>query len=362
MTAKPNWNEIKQRFEAWWRGDLTESPLIWLMTEVEPKEPLEEVPPPASPMEQYTGVDRKLADMRNDLRMYRFDGDAYPSVDLNLGPGSMALYLGSEPVFREESLWYTECVTDWLKYTLAFDPDNRWWATHLAMLDRAQRAAGGEFYVNIPDLVENIDILAAMRGPQNTCYDLMDDPEIIARRIRDLDDLYFTYYDACYDLLKDNAGGSSYTAFRLWGPGKTAKVQCDFCAMMSPGQFAELIAPSLGRQCARLTNSIYHLDGPDAIKHVPALMDIPSLQALQWTPGAGNPDGGDECWYPVYDQARAAGKSLWIGFDRDDADTQIEKARRLVKRYGAGGLYIHFPTMREAESARVLSAAARGFR
>ena len=48
----------------------------------------------------------------------------------------------------------------------------------------------------------------------------------------------------------------------------------------------------------RLDHSLYHLDGPDAIKHVPALMELEKLDALQWTCGAGQPDGACPRWYP----------------------------------------------------------------
>ena len=57
--------------------------------------------------------------------------------------------------------------------------------------------------------------------------------------------------------------------------------------------------PSLQQQCQKLDYTLYHLDGPDAIKHLDALMEIEELDALQWTPGAGKPDGGDELWYPI---------------------------------------------------------------
>ena len=87
---------------------------------------------------------------------------------------------------------------------------------------------------------------------------------------------------------------------------------------------------------------IYHLDGPDAIMHVDALMEVEELTALQWTPGAGNPDGGSERWYPMYDRVKAAGKSLWIMLEEGSTDELIDKADKLVKRYGRDGLYLLF--------------------
>ena len=87
------------------------------------------------------------------------------------------------------------------------------------------------------------------------------------------------------------------------GSGKCAKVQCDFCALISPLHFREFVKPSLEKQWSLLDSSLYHLDGPDEIKHLYALMEIEDLKALQFTPGAGNPDGGSLLWYPIYDKA-----------------------------------------------------------
>jgi len=162
-----------------------------------------------------------------------------------------------------------------------------------------------------------------------------------------------------YDLVRSPDGSSSYTAFAVWGPGRTAKVQCDFAALMSPRQFRRFVVPSLRRQCAGLGNSVYHLDGPDAIAHVDALMEIDELDALQWTCGAGQPDGASPRWFPIYDAARRAGKALWIAVSDGGIDDWISGAAGIVDRYGPDALYLHFPLMSEAEAERLLAMARR---
>jgi 5-methyltetrahydrofolate--homocysteine methyltransferase len=208
------------------------------------------------------------------------------------------------------------------------------------MIRRAATLSRGEFLVCIPDLVESVDILAAMRGPQAFCYDLVDMPERIRPRLTQLDDLYFRFYDPMYEAAKTPDDGVAYTAFCIWGPGKTAKVQCDFAALMSPAQFTEFMIPSLEKQCAVLDHSLYHLDGPDAIKHLDALMALKDLDALQWTAGSGKPDSASECWYPIYDKVKKAGKSLWVGTKQPSFEALLKTGDRLVNRYGADGLYL----------------------
>ena len=119
--------------------------------------------------------------------------------------------------------------------------------------------------------------------------------------------------------------------------------------------FRDYVQPSLTKQCRNLDHSIYHLDGPDAIKHVPALMEIKELDALQWTCGAGKPDGGSPDWYPIYDQVRAAGKGLWISLHDGGPEDWAKSAQRLLNRYGPTGLYFIFPVFPDLAQARKMA-------
>lgn len=356
MRYKDNWEETKKRFIAWWRHSSIGRPIIKVIARLEePIEPLETVESPKTPMEHHLDVERKIKELYNFCRTHLFLAESYPSLDINIGPGSMATYLGSEPVFSWETVWYNPCITSsWDDCgPLRYDEDNYWWKLHLGLIRKAKEIVKDDLYVNIPDIIESIDILASLRGAQNLIYDLIDNPETVKWYIKQIDELYFKYYDPMYEIVKDNDRGSSYTVFDIWGPGRVAKVQCDFSAVMSPKQFREFFIPSLIYQCSRLDFVLYHLDGPDAIKHLPAILELEKIDAIQWTPGAGKPDGGSEDWYPIYDMVKRAGKSLWISITDGDYDDWIRKADRIVKRYGPDGLYILFPIM-DLEPAREL--------
>jgi len=364
MLSKDNWQDTTQRFTRWWKREPGDRPLMRIIARrSEPLEPLDPIEPAATPEPLYLDVDRAVAILRNRCRSVRFLAESFPNLDLNLGPGSMALYLGSEPVFAWDTLWYSECVNDWETFgPLRFDPENRWWKIHQVMLEKGRLLAGEDFPVSIPDIIENVDILSALRGPQAFCYDLVDEPERMRELVEQVDNLYFRYYNRFHDLVRMDDGGSVYTAFQIWGTGRTAKVQCDFSALMSPAQFREFVLPSLRKQCRQLDHSLYHLDGPDCIKHVDALMEIVELDALQWTAGAGQPDGACEKWLPVYDKVRAAGKGLWISIEDGGYEDWVAGAERLVHRYGATGLYFLFPEMSEEQAEKLILKAEREWR
>lgn len=364
MKYKENWEETKDRFKAWWQRSNIDRPLMKIVAKrKEPLEELEEVWKPQTPEDRHLEVDRKVKNLRNYCRTHRFMAESFPSLDINIGAGSMSVYLGLEPEFRWDTVWFKECIDDWETWgSLKYDSKNYWWNRHLNAMKRGKELAQDDFLVNIPDIIENLDILSAMRGAQNLCFDMMDQPELVKTYLNQLDEIYFKYYDNMYDIVKDKDGGSSYTIFSIWGPGKTAKIQCDFSAMISPDQFREFVLPSLRKQCQELDFSLYHLDGPDAIKHVEALMEIDELDALQWTAGAGQPDGGNERWYPIYDQVRDANKSLWIMFSDGNINDWIESAEKLVKRYGPEGLYFLFPVMEEENALYLIEKAEKDWK
>jgi hypothetical protein len=364
MHYAADWEQTKQRFNAWWQGKKMDRPMLRIEAERStPLDPETTMVEPATAEAHHLDPALQVARLRDHYRRFQPMAEAYFSLDLNIGPGSIATYLGAKPVFAMDTIWYEECIHDYREFgDLHYNPNNPWLKRHLDIIRQAHDLAQGDFAVNIPDLIENIDILAALRGPQPTCYDLYDEADTVKRLIGQIDDCYFPYYDAFYDIVKTADGSSSYTAFSIWGPGRTAKVQCDFSAMISPDQFREFVQPSLIRQCRDLDSVLYHLDGTDAIKHVPALMEIEGVKALQWTAGAGKPDGASPQWFDLYRQVRQAGKSLWIMvYDGEYADW-VANADRLVRAIGSDCLYLLFPAMTEEQAKRLIDHAHRQWR
>ncbi len=320
---------------------------------------LDEVAKIETPELLYTDVVRNVKKYRNFCKTHEFLCDAYPSLDVNLGAGSMALYLGGEPKFAWDTVWFVENIDDIeTAPDFKFDPNNPWFVRHIDMIREALQLSGGDFLVNIPDIIENIDVLSSLRGPQNMCYDLIDYPETVHKLLGQIERLYFKYYDAFYDIVKDPSGASSFTAFSIWGKGRTGKVQCDFNAMMSPNQFREFVLPSVVSQCNTLTNSIFHVDGPDASRHVDALCEVGSLNTIQWTHGAGKPDGLDECWFkPIYEKADKAHKSTLSFIEYGDVSDWIRRTDKLVNKFGTRGLYLQYPVMSMADAEKLITYA-----
>lgn len=352
---KANWTETKRHFTAWWerRGMVVG---MWGAPWRAGVNHAEAPPPPASPREAH--ADAALRARRNDwdLRHQCFPADAMPIACTNIGPGSLALYLGCEPGFSPETVWFEPC---WEQIAdpeslppIRFDPANPWWRTTEATLRACREAARGDYLVGCPDLCENIDILTALRGSQTLLTDMVERPEWVAQKVAEIDRAWFEVYDRVYDIIRDDDGSSAFHSFYVWGPGKSAKVQCDASAMISPDMFRQFVVPSLTAQCEWLDHSMYHLDGTQAICHLDALLEIEALDAIEWTPQAGLERSAHPRWFDLYRRILAAGKSVQV------CGVSHEEIPPVLDAIGGNGVYFITSFTGERDAEKIMDQVA----
>jgi hypothetical protein len=93
---------------------------------------------------------------------------------------------------------------------------------------------------------------------------------------------------------------------------------------------------------------MYHWDGPGAIQHLDALLSVPKLNMIQWTPGAGAEPTWHERWWPLYHRIFDAGKSVLLGADN------VEQLLALKREFGEQCKQMLIgtwaPTVEEAEA------------
>jgi hypothetical protein len=258
--------------------------------------------------------------------------------------------LGSEPRFSKQTVWFEPsihtCEDPEALPPFKFDESNEWWKVTEKTLKACTKLACGKYLVPCPDLVENVDILASLREPQTLLMDMIERPDWVEQKVAEINQVWFEAYERIYDIIKLPEGGSAFGAFRLWGPGKTANLQCDTSAMFSPDMFQRFVIPSLTEQCRWLDNCMYHLDGTQAICHLESLLSIDALDAIEWTPQAGIEGGGDPRWFEMYRRILNAGKSVQVvGVEKDDVIP-------LLDAIGGKGVYVmtSFASTNEAET------------
>lgn len=343
---KPNWDETQQHFRSWWqhKGLVLACELF----DAAPARDANAWQRPAllaNVAARYTDIEWRVRYNHARLACKSAAADSLLIARTDIGPGSLALLLGSEPVFAEETVWFGALTEmDPEKWPpLRFTPDNRWWRLTVETIRASREMAQGHYVVGCPDLIENVDILAALRGPQQLMIDLHDRPDWVLQKIDEITQVWFDAYSRIYDLIRLDDGSALFGAFQLWAPGKVAKVQCDASAMFSPRMFEKFVAPALRRQCAWLDYSMYHLDGPDALRHLDLLLDMDELDAIEWTPGPQAPSGGNLAWVELYRRILAAGKSVQA------IDVKAAEVLPLLNAVGSEGVYLLVNCRSEAE-------------
>jgi hypothetical protein len=103
--------------------------------------------------------------------------------------------------------------------------------------------------------------------------------------------------------------------------------------MLNPKWFKEFALPDIKAQVEHMDYAIYHLDGPDAIKHIDELLKIEGLTGIQWVPGAGRYSQGHKSWLGLYKKIQDAGKNIVI-------DTPPENVPYLYKTLNPKGLFV----------------------
>ncbi len=358
MLWKDNWPEAREHFARWWARDgLVVVPHMAAGGTPlgAPRDPsAANPPPPRDPETRHADPDHVAAASHAWLARDGLSLDTLPIGRVDLGPGSLALYLGSEPGFSDDTVWFNPLESDEaLEKPLRLDPGNRWWLRQLAMVDAALERSAGRYMIGFPDLVENLDVLASLRGSQALMMDMIERPEWVKARIGEINGAYFEAYDGLRGRIAGPDGSCAFGAFHLWGPGRTAKVQCDAAAMISPAMFDEFVAPALSEQCSWLDFAMFHLDGTQSIPHLRTLLGIADLDAVEFTPQAGIEGGGHGRWWPMYREILAAGKSVQaVGVAPSDVAP-------LLNDIGTRGVYLHVEGIADEAALRALEAVVR---
>jgi hypothetical protein len=318
-----DWEKSQERFRAFWERQLVDRPVVQVYAHKRPGLPkgwwrILNEPVWAEP-------ERTVEEMLTFFDGIHFAGDAYPMWYPNLGPGVLTAFLGNRIHFdlEHDTSWQDHTVSDLSSWRPQFDHQNAYWQATLHLTERIAAAAPGRFIAGITDLGMGADLLAAVRGADGLCMDMMDCPDVVQARLSELRQLWQQCYQTLYDRLPAGNGSNCWLA--AWAPGRTYPLQNDFSCMISPEMYREFFLEDLVAHCDWLDYAVYHLDGPGAVPHLDMLLEIPSLRAIQWTPGAGQPPM--PYWLPMLRRIQAAGKGLFLYTAPQELDALMDGLR-----------------------------------
>jgi 5-methyltetrahydrofolate--homocysteine methyltransferase len=364
---------LRQRYEAWWRGE-ARGPLLYM---IHPRPghdyPGDTARPWMAPAkvrgwtawehEFVFGQAVELAAKDGDLRyvdeavalLARYadatetSGDGYRFLFVNLGASMLSAFLTGVTRFDGATIWLELDEELSLDRIAAMDETTAapYAETAMEAVRRLAERLEGRFVFGMPDFGSPLDILAAMRKTMNLLVDTSDEPEKVDACVERLRRLYWHWHGRIAGVLDPRNGGGWTSAMRLLSGRPSDLGTCDFSAMISPAAFERWEMPHLAAQAGRFPGRVlFHLDGPGEIPHLDRILSLPGVGAVQWVPGAGKPGGLDPCWDGLYRRILDAGKNVQVsGAPRDP-----ERLKAFFAKFPAGRFFVQPPVSKRAEA------------
>ena len=306
LKHKPDFETARNRWDMLWRHEIDKRPCTLVTaTRKEKTEPYPLIVP------ENADFKNVLAAADDYLESLAFLGEAMPAVRPGFGPDQMAGFLGAPLVMSttgRPTSWSKKIVTDWDSFLpLNINAENRYFQRMKQFHKLAEEHLREKCLLGEIDMHSNIDLLEGLRGAENLLYDMIDNPETVLEAMSDARKIFKKVHSEFYAFGDKETLGTT-CLLPMYDRGKYNRIQADFIALLSPDMFRKFVLPAIEEEAHYLDRSCFHLDGPDALKHLDDILAINSLDAIQWVSGAGNKPQIE--WPEVLHRIQEAGKII----------------------------------------------------
>lgn len=308
------YQKIKQDFELWWEHKL-ERPIIQVtLTNTSAsltgdffgtnyrKEILEAC------YDMSISVEEAVNRIDTAYSGVEFYGDAFPVFYMR-PTGVMGGYLGQEFAINKNlrTVWFFNKKKPLEEIsTLKIDPSLPVYTRSIELTKEVQRHFGELLAVGVPDFGGVYDILASIHDSNDLLLDLCIDEDEVKKAAWSIHEQFkVTWQDFLNAIDLNQVPG--YTCWATMLSQKPYYVlQNDFSAMISSEMYDDFYLPILKKECEAIPRTIYHLDGPGAVRHLDSILTVEELDGVQWINGAGA--AGLDQWPDNYKKIIGAGK------------------------------------------------------
>ena len=308
LKYKPDFERAQKYWDAFWAHEIIDRPPAIIRVDPQMRDGyISSVQPVTAEFgKSIQKIDRYLEETL-------FLGEAMPGFRPGFGPDQMAAFCGAPLTVSpdsENTSWSKKIVDDWVAaLPLTIEEDNPTWRRMKKYHKLAEQHTRGKCLLYNIDMHSNIDLLEGLRGAQRLLFDIIDTPELVRKALADAQKLFFEVYNEFWQYGdKGRLGSSSW--LNLYSRRKYNPIQADFICMLNPEMVRSFILPALEAEAAFLDNACFHLDGPDALRHLNDILAIDGIEAFQWVPGAGSRPQIE--WPEVLQKIHSAGKATII--------------------------------------------------
>ncbi|TSA31580.1 MAG: hypothetical protein D4R65_10940 [Verrucomicrobiaceae bacterium] len=332
---------ILKRFDAWYANDMADRPPVTFMWVGR-----DDAPPPDlefDPKRCLVDGAFRLSLFEKMLPLRAFPGDSFPMFSGGITADHNGTVFGLKLDCSRESVWavhFLENVRDAMNLEFSFD--NPYWASMREATDLSLERGNGKWITTLCcHGGVNGDILVALRGPENLCMDVMDDPEGVRLAANRLSSFYPKIYDDIRDRLL--AHDSPVTAEGELSRRRTGRIGCDFLCLLSEQMARDTVYESIESDINSLEQCYFHLDSEGSLRHLDFILGQPRVAGIQWVYGVNR--GPAVKWADVYTRIQKAGKALEV------LPVDVPDALALMKHLEPEGVWFKFlDSLKESEA------------
>ena len=289
--------------------------------------------------------DEIVSECMDHIGNYRFFAEGVPHFHINLGPHHAASFFGGKPIYHEYTVWYDKVIKNLYNFRIAFDEtSNIYWNKTINLLKTVVEAVKGDCYVDYTDIGEPSSILSLLRGTEELCIDLYEEPDAVKRLFEEVNCVVLDLYKKQYDVINKYLDGCT-SGLGLWSPELHLVSEADFASVISPRQAEEFLLPGIQEWCRQAKYNVYHLDGPPCVKMLDYILEIPELNAIQWPWEIGSE------WIGMLKRIQSRSKGLCLYAGKNELD-------EILSNLSPKGLFVCISDCENEEQAREIEKIA----
>ena len=230
------------------------------------------------------------------------------------------------------SLWAGPCVTNYAgRPAIRFDPENPWLHKLIELTRAMVELSDSRFPVAAPQMRGPLDTLAAMRTPEQMCFDLVERPSDVDRFLGELAELWVRVGEAILNSIPSFHGGHS-ARMGMWAPGPAITLQNDISTLVSPKMYRDRVLPWDRKIVSQFDYTEFHMHGTEH-HQIDNLLKLDGLTAIELT--MEHTIGG-----PSLDEMLHAARRILNAKPLLLVALDLESAQRCMKELPSTGLCI----------------------
>ncbi len=189
---------------------------------------------------------------------------------------------GCRIVHREGNIWAEPWLDSYDRFegSRGLEPRMDWLAKLVEFTDWLVALSDGRFPVAVSLMRGPADVLAAVRGAQNSVLDLMDNPRAVVPVLERVTDIWVQVADAQLSHIPPFAGGYGWSVQNLWAEEPGGWFQDDAIAYWSPSLYRTCAVPHESRLSRCMARTGCHLHST-AIFTADELLKMPDLGVIE---------------------------------------------------------------------------------